>query len=105
MENLPMTNHTPGRWRCRQHRCADLAAVSPAGRPICVARAADARRIVACVNALDGISDEALTSGALAELLLAAHQAAAELRPMAKAYPPSRAALGRLTGALGRLKE
>jgi hypothetical protein len=77
-----MTNHTQEPWSCATEHAdgacvyvtsaersvfTDEVAVIYAGQSLEVARA-DARRIVACVNACAGIPTEALESGALAEV-------------------------------------
>jgi hypothetical protein len=84
--------HTPGPWRITGQSCRDYegAEIGTGNKTVAVILTADAvevtqeeransRRIVAAVNACEGISTEALEQGVAAELLEKI-QAVAELR-------------------------
>jgi hypothetical protein len=102
-----VTTHTPGPWHVHNHvhvhaaRGQRIASVQGEfGNP---AKNATARRIVAAVNACEGISTEALETNAIMELLQALQNAVARLEGDDEHHPPDigqmRAAIAKATGA------
>jgi hypothetical protein len=95
--------HTPTPWRVRFYRtaptidCVQGAPERPEkygreiinrmARPSSDRAKADARRIVACVNALEGFDIAAIEAGVVKQLVEALRQSETLLRPYAKTMP------------------
>lgn len=102
-----MTEHTKEPWRILPGKYPNvpqpifsedgqIASVGGYHEPGHAQRVANARRIVACVNACAGIPTEALESGALAELVVWAKEAAAPGVYVPHTLPKLREAIAKL---------
>lgn len=101
--------HTPEPWILFSDETQSLA-ILPVGRFGAVARfkyrpsGADADRIVAAVNACEGIPTEALEQGAVKDLLVALRRAEQYLEVVGGAHPSEQDVLAQVRAALTRAK-